>query len=105
MLAGLDCFFSHVKVQKHTKHTLFRVFLCGDSGVEHCVSNLVKEHSSLCNLKRESPRVRPAGLIIGKKSTGLKRGICLHEANSRSPYMPPTNKLGGYPFSVNGYFV
>ena len=24
------------------------MFLCGDSGVEHCVSNLVKEHSSCC---------------------------------------------------------
>ena len=33
-------------VQKHTKHTLFYVFLCWDSGVRHCVSNLVKEHSS-----------------------------------------------------------
>ena len=34
------------KVQKHTKHTLFCVFLGRDSGVQHCVSNLVKEHSS-----------------------------------------------------------
>jgi len=33
------------RIQKHTKYTLFRVFLCGDSGVEHCVYNLVKEHS------------------------------------------------------------
>jgi hypothetical protein len=48
--------------------------------------------------------VRPAGLIIGKKSTGLTRGSCLHEANSGSLYTPPTNNLGGYPFNVNGYF-
>jgi len=33
-------------IQKHTKHTLFRVFLSGDFGVRHCVGNLVKEHSS-----------------------------------------------------------
>ena len=32
-------------VQKHTKHTLFRVFEYWDFGVQHCVSNLVKEHS------------------------------------------------------------
>jgi hypothetical protein len=29
------------------KHTLFRVFECLDSGVENCVCNIVKEHSSL----------------------------------------------------------
>ena len=33
-------------VQKHTKHTLRCVFVCEDSRVRHCVSNLVKEHSS-----------------------------------------------------------
>jgi len=65
----------------------------------------VKEHSSLRKLKRNRPRVRPAGLIIGKKSTGLTRGSCLHEANFGSPYMPRTDKAGDYPFSVNGYFV
>ena len=31
--------------QRHTKHTLFRVFLGRDSGVRHCVGNIVKEHS------------------------------------------------------------
>jgi hypothetical protein len=74
-------------------------------GAQYCVSNLVKEHSSLCELRRKGDRVKPAGLIIGKKSTGLTRGSCLHEANSGSLYMPPTNNLGGYPFNVNGYFV
>ena len=34
-------------MQKHTKHTLFRVFAGRDAGVRHCVRNLVKEHSSL----------------------------------------------------------
>ena len=33
------------KVQKHTKHTLFRVFECLDAGVPHCVRNLVQEYS------------------------------------------------------------
>ena len=37
---------NHLKTQKHTKHTLFRVFEGRDSEVQHCVSNLVKEHSS-----------------------------------------------------------
>ena len=91
--------------KKYTKHILLRVFAFLVSRVRHRVRNLVKEHSSLCNLKRESPRVRPAGLIIGKKSTGPTRGKCLHEAHSRSPYMSPTDKVGGYPFNVNGYFV
>ena len=81
------------------------MFEGGDSGVEHCVYNLVKEHSSLRKFKKNRPRVRPAGLIIEKKSTGLTRGSCLHKANSGSPYMPPTDKVGGYPFNVNGYFV
>ena len=31
--------------QKYTEHTLFREFVCGDSGVKHCVSNRVEEHS------------------------------------------------------------
>ena len=35
-------------IQKHTKHTLFRVFEYWDSGVEHCAYNLVKKHSSCC---------------------------------------------------------
>ena len=30
------------------KNTLFGVFVCGDSGFQHCVYNLVKEHSSCC---------------------------------------------------------
>jgi hypothetical protein len=34
------------EIQKHTTRTLFRVFECLDSGVQHCVRNLVKEHSS-----------------------------------------------------------
>ena len=95
---------SHCKYTIKT-NTLFHVFECLASGVRHCVSNLVKEYSSRFKFKRKSPRVRPAGLIIGKKSTGLTRGSCLQEANSGSPYMPPTNKPGGYPFNVNGYFV
>ena len=33
-------------IQKHTKHTLFRVFEGIESGVQHCVSNLVQEHGS-----------------------------------------------------------
>ena len=45
-----DLVFAHLRyacrIQKHTKHTLFHVFVCGDSEVQHCVSNLVKEHSS-----------------------------------------------------------
>jgi len=34
------------EIQKHTKRTLFHVFECLESEVRHCVSNLVKEHSS-----------------------------------------------------------
>jgi len=34
-------------IQKHTKLTLFVVFFERDSGLQHCVSNLVKEHSHL----------------------------------------------------------
>ena len=32
-------------IQKHIKRTLFALFVCCDSGVEHCGYNLVKEHS------------------------------------------------------------
>jgi len=68
-------------------------------------SNLQLGDRQVKQLRFRKLRVRPAGLIIGKKSTGPTRGSCLHEAHPRSPYMPPTDKLGGYPFSVNGYFV
>ena len=34
------------KVQKHIKHTLFRVFEGIETRVQHCVSNLVEEHGS-----------------------------------------------------------
>ena len=48
-----DLIFAHLRyacvIQKHTKHTLFVVFLGRDSGFQHCVYNLVKEHSSLGN--------------------------------------------------------
>ena len=40
-------------IQKHTKHTLFRVFECWDSGVQHCVYNLVKEHRLARHFKDE----------------------------------------------------
>ncbi|MGA0315604.1 MAG: hypothetical protein ACO3MJ_09490, partial [Alphaproteobacteria bacterium] len=37
---------NQLKYQKYTKHTLFRVFECLVFGAQHCVYNLVKEHSS-----------------------------------------------------------
>ena len=40
-------------IQKHTKRTLFRVFDERDSGVRHCVRNLVKEHSSFDLLEND----------------------------------------------------
>jgi len=46
--------------KKHTKHTLFRVILCGGSGVRHCVCNLVKLQGLLsCTSSRSNVGLCP----------------------------------------------
>jgi len=60
--------------QKHTKHTLFRVFEGRDSGARHCVYNLVKEHSSFELAENALIKTIPVSKVL--RSQSMYEDIC-----------------------------
>ena len=78
--------------QKYTKHTLFRVFVCWDAWIRHCVSNLVKEHSSFEYFKNQRYTLINLGV---KNKRSVKSLTFYFKMATSAGFEPATCPLGG----------
>ena len=64
-----DLFFRYLRYacvfQKHTKHTLFCVFVGLDFGLKHCVLTLVNEQSPLIVDQKGTREIIPSRIVPG----------------------------------------